>query len=96
MVFSASLCLCGRSAAAPHLAILAGMSRDPDWLPAARELCRANNIDIAGWGPMALVVYAKTPERAREIASLLGSLGLQPVADPADAEAGLLTLRRSF
>ncbi len=79
--------------AAPHLAILADMSREPDWLPVARELCRANKIEVAGWGPMALVVYAKTPERAREVASLLGSLGLQPVEDPADAEAGLLTLK---
>ncbi len=70
------------------------MGKDtPAWLTAARELCRANKIEIAGWGPLALVVYAKTPDRAREIAALLASLGLRPVEDPADEEAGLLTLK---
>lgn len=70
------------------------MSKDtPVWLVSARELCRANKIEIAGWGPMALVVVAKTPERAREAAALLASLGLRPVEDPADEEAGLLTLK---
>ncbi len=72
---------------------LAAMSKDtPAWLAAVRELCRANKIEIASWGANVLVVYAKTPERARDIAALLGSLGLQPVADPGDEEAGLLTL----
>lgn len=66
----------------------------PDWFNAAQDLCRANRIEIAGWGPEALVVYAKSPERAAEIATLLGSLGFKPVEDPADAEAGLLTLSR--
>ncbi len=70
------------------------MAKDtPAWLVSARELCRANQIEIAGGGATALVVYAKTPERAREIAALLGSLGLRPVPDPADEEAGLLTLK---
>lgn len=70
------------------------MSKDtPGWLVSARELCRDNKIEIAGSGPQALVVYAKTPERAREIAALLASLGLRPVPDPADEEAGLLTLK---
>ena len=67
----------------------------PGWLGAARELCRANKIEIAGWGPTALVVYAPSPERACEVASLLGSLGLKAVEDEDDAAAGLLTLRVS-
>lgn len=65
---------------------------EPAWLAAARELCRSSKIEIAGWGPNALVVTAQSPERAREVASLLGSLGLQVVEDEDDATAGLLTL----
>jgi hypothetical protein len=42
-----------------------------------------------------LTVYAKSPERAREIASLLANLGLRPVEDEDDANAGLLTLSRN-
>ncbi len=66
----------------------------PDWFGAAQQLCRENKIEIAGWGPEALVVDARTPERAAEIANILGSLGFKPVEDEADAEAGLLTLSR--
>jgi hypothetical protein len=37
-------------------------------------------------------VEAKSPERAAEITAQLASLGFQPVEDPDDAYAGLLTL----
>jgi len=65
---------------------------DPTWLASAREFCRANNITISAWGPHALVVEAKSSERAAEISTQLSSLGFTPVPDPDDAYAGLLTL----
>ena len=68
---------------------------DPPWLRQARELCRDRSIKIAGWGPQTLVVYAESPERAKQIVSALAPLGLQPVQDEDDANAGLLTLSKS-
>jgi hypothetical protein len=65
-------------------------SKDPLWLASAREFCRARKITIMGWGPNNLVVEAKSPERAAS--DELASLGLQPVPDPDDAYAGILTL----
>jgi hypothetical protein len=67
-------------------------SNNPPWLDSAREFCKAQNITIMGWGQHALVVEAKSSERAAEISTQLASLGFQPVADPADAYAGILTL----
>ena len=67
-------------------------SKDPRWLKSARELCNARNINIMGWGPHALMVEAKGPERAAEIAAQLANLGFQPVPDPEDGYAGILTL----
>ena len=64
----------------------------PAWLAGAREFCRSAGITLAAWGPHALVVEAKSPERAAEITAQLASLGFQPVEDPDDAYAGLLTL----
>ena len=67
-------------------------SKNPPWLDSAREFCNARNITIMGWGPHALVVEAKSSERAAEISTLLANLGFRPVADPDDSYAGILTL----
>ncbi len=66
----------------------------PDWLDEVREFCRGAGIMIMAWGPEALVVEAKSPERAHEIAAQLGALGFKAVLDEADASAGMLTLSR--
>ena len=70
------------------------MAKEEPWLAEAKDLCRNAKVEIAGWGKQALVVYANSPDRAKEIATLLGPLGRYPVADPDDEEAGLLTLSR--
>ena len=67
-------------------------SKNPWWLDSAREFCSARNITIMGWGPHALMVEAKSPERAAEISAQLADLGFQPVPDPDDDYAGILTL----
>lgn len=67
-------------------------SKNPRWLDSAREFCGAHNITVMGWGPHALMVEAKSPERAAEISAQLASLGFQPVPDLDDAYAGILTL----
>jgi hypothetical protein len=65
---------------------------DPAWLPAASEFCRTTGINIVGWGPNLLTLEAKSPDRAREIASQLGQFGLKIVENEDDAYAGLLNL----
>jgi hypothetical protein len=70
-------------------------SKTPSWIDSAREFCNARNITIVGWGPHALVVEAKSPERAAEISTQLASFGFQPIADPEDTSAGILTLLHS-
>jgi hypothetical protein len=67
-------------------------SKNPRWLDSAREFCNARDITIVGWGPHALVVEAKSSERAAEIATQLANLGFQPVTAPEDRCAGVLTL----
>jgi len=67
-------------------------SKNPPWLEPAREFCKARNIMITAWGPQALVVEAKSPERAAEISAQLAELGFQPIRDPDDDYAGILTL----
>jgi hypothetical protein len=59
-------------------------SKNPRWLDSA--------IIIVGWGPHALVVEAKSSELAAEISTQLANIGFQPVADPEDRYAGILTL----
>ena len=71
---------------------LVSRSKNPMWLDSVREFCKARSITIVGWGPRALVVESKSPERAAEISAQLASLGFQPVADPDDSYAGILTL----
>jgi len=44
------------------------------------------------WGPSQLVVEAKSPEQAREIADQLSQFGFKAVDDESDAYAGMLTL----
>jgi hypothetical protein len=65
---------------------------NPAWLDQAREFCRTAGINITAWGPHALVVEAKSPERAAEIASQLANFGFRPIQDENDGYAGLLTL----
>jgi ABC-type proline/glycine betaine transport system substrate-binding protein len=67
-------------------------SKNPVWLDSAREFCSARNITIMGWGPHALMVEAKSTQRAAEISAQLADLGFQPVPDPNDDDAGMLTL----
>jgi len=67
-------------------------SKNPSWLDSAREFCSVRNITIMGWGPHALVVEAKSPERAAEISAQLADLGFQTVPDSDDDYAGILTL----
>jgi hypothetical protein len=67
-------------------------SKNPSWLDSTRVFCSARNIPIMGWGPHALLVEAKSPERAIEISAQLADLGFQPVPDPGDEYAGILTL----
>jgi hypothetical protein len=67
-------------------------SKNPPWLDSAREFCKARSITIVVWGPHALVVEAKSSERAAEVSTQLANLGFQPVADPDDSYAGILTL----
>ena len=67
-------------------------SKNPPWLDATRKFCSARNITIMGWGPHALVVEAKSPERAAEISSQLTNLGFQPIPDADDDYAGIPTL----
>jgi len=70
-------------------------SKNPPWLDSARKFCSARNITIMAWGPHALMVEAKSPERAAEISAQLANLGFRPVPtrpDPDDDSAGILTL----
>jgi hypothetical protein len=65
---------------------------DAAWLLEAREFCRSTGITIVGWGPNMLTVEAKSPDRAKQIASQLGQCGLKTVENEDDAYAGLLNL----
>lgn len=67
----------------------------PTWLPEAKQLCRDAGIEIAAWGPEALVVVAASEEQIQLAKSVLGNLGFQPIEDANDAGAGLLTLSRN-
>lgn len=72
------------------------MSKEtPVWLPEARESCRNSGIEIEGWGADTLLVKAESPERAKQVASQLRFLGLEPIEDEDDAEAGMLLLSRN-
>ena len=66
--------------------------KNPPWLAGAREFCGSAGIKIVAWGPNALVVEAKSAERAAEIAAQLSNLDFQATQDADDAYAGLLTL----
>jgi hypothetical protein len=69
-----------------------GKNEKPGWLEGTREFCRGAGISIMAWGPKSLVVEAKSPQRADEIARQLANLGFEAVQDEDDACAGLLTL----
>ncbi len=72
------------------------MSKEkPAWLQEAREFCRGAGIKILGWGPDMLTVEAKSPARAKEIASQLGRLGFKNIENEDDASAGMLSLSRN-
>ena len=64
----------------------------PDWLQETRDFCRGAGITIMAWGPETLVVEAKSPERAKEIAAHLAQFGFAAVEDEGDSDAGMLTL----
>jgi hypothetical protein len=69
------------------------MSKErPAWLLETREFCRSMGIKIMAWGPDTLVVEAKSPNRAEEIASQLGQIGFKVVESEADSDAGMLSL----
>lgn len=68
---------------------------NPDWLPQIRDFCRGAGIKIMAWGPDLVTVEAKSPERAKEIASQFASLGFKPIQNEDDAYAGLLDLSRN-
>ena len=68
------------------------MSKDPDWLPQAREFCRDAGIKIMAWGPETLVVETKSPEARVQIAHQLRQMGFKAIEDEADDEAGILSL----
>jgi hypothetical protein len=67
----------------------------PSWLLETSEFCRSAGIKIMAWGPDTVVVEAKSPVRAKEIASQLGQLGFKAVEDEDDAYAGMLSLFRN-
>jgi hypothetical protein len=67
----------------------------PDWLEQTRDFCRGAGITIMAWGPQTLVVEAKSPERAKEIASQLAQLGFAAIEDENDSYAGMLSLSRN-
>jgi hypothetical protein len=68
----------------------------PAWLQEVRQFCGGAGIDIAGWGADTLIVTAKTPERAKQVASQLEPFGFKPVENDDDPYAGLLTLSRDM
>ena len=68
------------------------MSKNPDWLPQVRDFCRDAGIKIMAWGPVTLVVEAKSPEIAAHVSNQLRQLGFKAVEDEADSYAGILTL----
>lgn len=65
---------------------------NPAWLDQAREYCRGSGITIVAWGPQHLVVEAKSPDRAKEIADQLAPLGFTAIPSEDDANAGILDL----
>jgi hypothetical protein len=65
---------------------------DPVWMDSARRFCRESGIQIMGWGTDILLVEAKSPERAKQIASMLGQFGFKAIEDEDDAYAGILSL----
>ncbi len=66
----------------------------PPWLQEVRQFCGGAGIEIAGWGADTLIVTAKTPDPAKQVASQLEPFGFKPVENEDDAYAGLLTLSR--
>lgn len=67
----------------------------PAWFDRTKEFCTGAGIRIMAWGPSQLVVEAKSPEQAGEIARQLSHLGFKAVDDEGDAYAGMLTLTHS-
>jgi hypothetical protein len=71
------------------------MSKKPPWFEEVRALCRAADIEIAGWGPESLLLVAKTPERRRQLIEQFSSMGFQELQSSQDEYAGLLQLMRN-
>jgi hypothetical protein len=70
------------------------MAKEPLWLSQIKEFCRSRKITVMAWGPSALVVEAKSPERRQELSQLFAQIGFQAVPDEDDAYAGILTLSK--
>lgn len=64
----------------------------PPWLGETQQFCESAHITIMGWGPNLLSVEAKSPQRARQIASQLAPLGFHMIENDADTYAGILNL----
>jgi hypothetical protein len=77
------------------MAVFCRYKEKPAWLDQTRDFCRSQGITIAAWGPRAVVVEAKSPERAEEISTQLANFGFKAVPNEDDAYAGLLTLSHS-
>jgi len=73
--------------------ILAAMSNGrPPWVIEAVDFCRNAGIKIVAFGPDMLTVEAKSPERAKEIASQLALLGFKTIQNEDNTQTGLLDL----
>jgi hypothetical protein len=77
------------------MALVIPSKEKPAWLEEARNFCRSAGIEIIGWGPDLLSVEAKSPDRAKEIASQLGNLGFKVVENEDNDYAGILDLSRN-
>jgi hypothetical protein len=67
----------------------------PPWFEEVRNLCRAADIEIVGWGPESLVLTAKTTELRQQLTEQFSSMGFQAVQSSEGEYAGLLQLMRN-
>jgi len=77
------------------MAILTRAQDRPAWLDETSNFCKSARITIVAWGPNGLLVEAKSPERAKEIASQLGQLGFKVIENEDNDYAGILELSQN-
>jgi hypothetical protein len=76
--------------------ILLHMSKEkPLWLEQARGFCRDAGIKVYRWDSDTVTVEAESPDRAKQVASRLQSLGFQPIEDEDYASEAMLLLSRN-